>query len=87
MENGKTYLAKVMVSLKPAVNDPQGNTIAGALKSLGFEGVASVRAGKYFQVAVQANDEASARTQVDQMCSRLLANPVMETYTFEVAEA
>lgn len=87
MENGKTYLAKVMVSLKPAVNDPQGNTIAGALKSLGFDGVESVRAGKFFQVAVEATDEKAAREQVDQMCARLLANPVMETYAFEIAEA
>jgi phosphoribosylformylglycinamidine synthase subunit PurS len=80
------YLARVFVSLKPTVNDPEGTTIAGALGSLGFEGVEKVRAGKYFQLTVRAKDERKAGKQVDKMCARLLANPVIETYSYEVAE-
>ncbi len=87
MSNEKTFVAKVLVSLKPTVNDPEGNTIAGALNSLGFTGVRSVRSGRYFQVTTTAADEATAREQVDQMCSRLLANPVIETYSFEIETA
>lgn len=85
--SNKNYLAKVYVSLKPAVNDPEGNTIAGALGSLGFTGVDAVRSGRFFQVKLQAPDQETAGKQVDQMCARLLANPVIETYTFDVAEA
>jgi phosphoribosylformylglycinamidine synthase len=83
---GKPYLAKVYVALKPTVNDPEGNTIAGALGSLGFEGVESVRSGKYFQVRLRAKDVKKAARAVDTMAARLLANPVIEAYTFEVAE-
>ncbi len=79
-----TYLARVYVSLKPTVNDPEGITIGGALASLGFGGVLGVRSGKFFQVTLEADDPKSAATQVDQMCSRLLANPVIETYSFEI---
>ncbi|MGE5594659.1 MAG: phosphoribosylformylglycinamidine synthase subunit PurS [Hyphomicrobiales bacterium] len=82
-----TFRALVFVSLKPTVNDPEGNTIAGALKSLGFDGVTGVRSGRYFQVSLNAPDEETARQQVDQMCARLLANPVIETYSFELGEA
>jgi phosphoribosylformylglycinamidine synthase PurS subunit len=83
----KRYVGRVYVSLKPTVNDPEGITIAGALKSLGFAGVAGVRSGKYFQVMLDAPDRAKAEEAIDQMCSRLLANPVIETYSFDVEEA
>ncbi len=82
----KTFLARVYVSLKPVVNDPEGITIGGALGSLGFSGVREVRSGRYFQVTLAAKDQKTAATQVDQMCARLLANPVIETYSFELAE-
>lgn len=81
-----TFLAKVYVTLKPTVNDPEGITIGGALASLGFDGVRGVRSGKFFQVAIEAADSATASAQVDQMCSRLLANPVIETYSFELVK-
>ena len=87
MSEAKQFRARVYVSLKPTVNDPEGNTIGGALASLGFADVASVRSGRYFQIALAAADSASAEKQVDQMCARLLANPVIETYSFDVAEA
>lgn len=84
MNDDKKYLARVYVSLKPTVNDPEGITIAGALAALGFSDVEGVRSGRFFQVTLASRDEASAREQVDQMCSRLLANPVIETYSFEL---
>ncbi|TET40438.1 MAG: phosphoribosylformylglycinamidine synthase subunit PurS [Dehalococcoidia bacterium] len=78
------YLAKIYVTLKPTVNDPQGLTIKGALHNLGFTGVASVRAGKYMEVKLEGNDQGIAYRQVDEMCKKLLANPVIENYTFEL---
>ncbi len=78
------YLAKVYVILKPTVNDPQGLTIKGALHNLGFTSVEDVRAGKYIEVKLEEKDLASARRQVDEMCSKLLANPVIETYRFDL---
>lgn len=81
-----TFLARVYVSLKPTVNDPEGITIGGALGSLGFDSVTGVRSGRFFQVTLKAADAKEAVSQVDQMCSRLLANPVIETYSFEVAK-
>lgn len=86
MNHDKKYLARVYVSLKPTVNDPEGITIAGALASLGFSDVEGVRSGRFFQVTLASSDKASAKDQVDQMCSRLLANPVIETYSFELDE-
>ena len=82
-----TFVARVFVSLKPTVNDPEGITIGSALGSLGFESVTGVRSGRYFQVTLNAPDAKTATGEVDQMCSRLLANPVIETYSFEVAKA
>jgi phosphoribosylformylglycinamidine synthase len=81
-----TYLAKCFISLKPTVNDPAGITIRGALTSLGFA-TESVRSGKYFQVTLRAENAEGAREEAERMCSRLLANPVIETYTVEVEPA
>ncbi len=81
------YLARVYVTLKPTVNDPQGLTIRGALHSLGFADVESVRAGKYLEVSLAAKDRKKAETQLTEMCRKLLANPVIEEYRFELEEA
>ena len=78
------YLARVYVTLKPTVNDPQGITILGALHSLGFSDVASVRAGKYLEVRLDAKDRKKAEKQLAEMCRKLLANPVIEDFTVEV---
>ena len=78
------YLAKVYVTLKPTVNDPQGLTIKGGLHTLGFKQVASVRAGKYIELKLEVDDQEQARQQVSQMCQKLLANPVIEKYRFEL---
>ena len=76
------WLARVRVTLRPAVNDPAGLSIADALGQLGFAGVSSVRTGKYFELEVDAPDRAAAEEQVGQICRRLLANPVIEDYRF-----
>lgn len=80
------YLAKVRVTLKPTVNDPQGLTILGALHSLGFSSAQEVRAGKYLEVRVDEGSREGAEAQVEEMCRKLLANPVIESYSFEVEE-
>jgi phosphoribosylformylglycinamidine synthase len=82
-----TYLARVYVTLKPTVNDPQGLTIQGALKSLGFSGVESVRAGKYMEIRVDAASKEEAESAATEMCRKLLANPVIEEFRAEVGEA
>jgi len=81
-----TYVARVYVSLKPTVNDPQGRTIKGGLHSLGFAEVESVRAGKHMEIRFQANDRDQAEKQVAEMCRLLLANPVIEDFRFELEE-
>jgi phosphoribosylformylglycinamidine synthase PurS subunit len=81
------FLARVYVTLKPTVNDPQGLTIRGALHSLGFADVDSVRAGKYLEVRIDADDQKEAESQLAEMCRKLLANPVIEDYRFELEQA
>ncbi len=81
------YLARVYVTLKPAVNDPQGLTIRGALHSLGFAAVDSVRAGKYMEIRIEAPDATAAEARVAEMCRKLLANPVIEDFRFDIEEA
>ena len=81
------YLARVYVTLKPTVNDPPGLTIRGGLHSLGFASVASVRSGKYMEITLAAASSAEAEAQVAEMCRKLLANPVIEDFRFEVSEA
>ena len=80
------YLAKIYVTLKPTVSDPQGRTVMGGLKSLGFDAVSDVRAGKYLEVKLQEADRSKAEAQVKDMCDKLLANPIIEEYRFELEE-
>ena len=81
------FLARVYVTLKATVNDPQGLTIKGALHSLGFADVESVRAGKYMEIRVKATKRKEAEVEVAAMCDKLLANPVIEEFRYEVEEA
>ena len=76
--------ARVFVTLKPSVFDPQGKVIADALHSLGYDNVADVRQGKYFELDVQAADAAQARTLAAEVADKVLANPVIESYRIEV---
>ena len=80
------FLARVYVTLKPTVNDPQGLTIRGGLHSLGFDTVESVRAGKYLEIKIDVSEKAVAEERVTEMCRKLLANPVIEDFRFELEE-
>jgi phosphoribosylformylglycinamidine synthase len=77
-------IARVHVTLKPGVLDPQGKAIANSLKSLGFSGISGVRQGKYIEVELDSTDAGAARAAVEDMCQRLLANTVIEDYTIEL---
>lgn len=76
--------ARVTVTLKPGVLDPQGKAIEGALASLGFSGVGSVRQGKIFDLEIAETDTARAETALKAMCEKLLANTVIENYSLEL---
>ena len=80
------YLAKIYVSLKPTVNDPQGQTVLGSLRTLGYASVDGVRVGKYLEVRVKEGERGRAEEQVREMCYKLLVNPVIEEYRFELEE-
>lgn len=77
--------ARVTVTLKNGVLDPQGKAIEGALGSLGFSGVNSVRQGKVFDLELEGNDKNKARDELEAMCEKLLANTVIEDYSVVIA--
>jgi len=81
------WVADIRVHLKPSVNDPQGLSIRNALRTLGFDGVQDVRAGKLIQVRLRAADRPSAEEALNAMCAQLLANPVIEMYAFTLDAA
>ena len=83
--SNKTFSAKVTVRLKNGVFDPQGKAIEGALGSLGFEGVDTVRQGKVFDVELTAASKKAAEEKLNAMCEKLLANTVIEDYAVEVS--
>jgi len=76
--------ARIKITLKSGVLDPQGKAIQNALGALGFEGVNDVRQGKYIEIDVAGMSEDAARAEVDRMCRDLLANTVIENYAFEL---
>jgi len=76
--------ARVTVTLKAGVLDPQGQAIEGSLASLGFAGVTGVRQGKVFDLALEGTDAEAAKAQLAQMCEKLLANTVIENYAIEI---
>ncbi len=76
--------AKIKVTLKNGVLDPQGKAIEGALGSMGFGGVASVRQGKFFEVELIETDKGKAQTTLKAMCEKLIANTVIENYEIEL---
>jgi len=77
--------ARITITLKPGVLDPQGKAIEGALHSLGIDGVGSVRQGKVFDVELAGTDKAKAEADLKAMCDKLLANTVIENYAVEIA--
>jgi phosphoribosylformylglycinamidine synthase PurS subunit len=76
--------ARVFVTLKPSVFDPQGQTIADALHSMGYSSIGDVRQGKYFELELASGSAEQARTLASEVADKLLANPVIESYRIEV---
>jgi phosphoribosylformylglycinamidine synthase len=80
-------IAKIYITLKSGVLDPQGKTIHHALDSLGYDEVEGVRLGKFVVMHLKDNDPARAKVRIEEMCQKLLANPVIEEYQFELEES
>ncbi|MEA5467406.1 phosphoribosylformylglycinamidine synthase subunit PurS [Spirulina sp. 06S082] len=78
------FQAKIYITLRPSVLDPAGVAVQSGLKQLGYDTVERVRIGKYIELNLSAENEADAGKKLDQMCDRLLANPVIENYRFEL---
>lgn len=76
--------AKIHVYLKPGVLDPQGAAVAGALKNMGFDEVMAARQGKLIELDLSGDDALAAQARVDEMCQKLLSNPVIESYSIEM---
>ncbi|MCC6920880.1 MAG: phosphoribosylformylglycinamidine synthase subunit PurS [Alphaproteobacteria bacterium] len=77
--------ARVHITLKKGVLDPQGKAIAGALHGLGFDEISGARQGKFIELDLKDTDAAAAKARVEAMCQKLLANTVIENYTVEIA--
>lgn len=80
----KKYQSRIYITLRPSVLDPAGVAVQSGLEQLGYQEVKEVRIGKYIELTLSAKDEANAKEKLDQMCDRLLANPVIENYSFEL---
>jgi phosphoribosylformylglycinamidine synthase subunit PurS len=81
------FNAKVTVRLKKGLLDPQGTAIGGALKSLGYSQLKDVKVGKFIEIQLDAKNKAEAAKKTEEMCKKLLANPVIEVYSYEIEEA
>ncbi len=80
------FEAKIHVTLKKSVLDPQGDTVRSGLASLGFSTVQDCRIGKFMVIRLNETDPHAAKAKVDEMCRKLLANPVIEEYIFQISE-
>jgi phosphoribosylformylglycinamidine synthase subunit PurS len=81
------YQAKVYVTLRTSVLDPAGTAVRSGLSHMGYNNVSKVRIGKYIELELTADSEASAHEQLDKICDQLLANPVIENYRIEILAA
>lgn len=80
------YQAHIYITLRPSVLDPAGTAVQSGIKHMGYDNVEHVRIGKYIELSLNAVDEDSAKQQLDQICDRLLANPVIENYRFDLTQ-
>jgi phosphoribosylformylglycinamidine synthase len=76
--------AKIVVTPKKAVLDPQGKTVQNALAQMGYSGIGAVRVGKYLEIELTGADKEAARKQLDEACHKILSNPVIEDYRLEI---
>nr|WP_199316278.1 phosphoribosylformylglycinamidine synthase subunit PurS [Chroococcidiopsis sp. [FACHB-1243]] len=82
----RKYLARIYVTLRPSVLDPAGTAVQSGLSHMGYDNVEHVRIGKYIELQLTAVDEKIATEQLNRMCDRLLANPTIENYRFDLKE-
>jgi len=80
------YRAKVYVTLKPGILDPQGEAVRKAIHALGYTGATEVRIGKYMELKLDGQDQSSVQQELQEICAKLLANPVIEDFRFEVTD-
>ncbi len=80
------YQAKIFVTLRPSVLDPAGVAVQSGLKQMEYDNVEQVRIGKYIELTITSDSEHSARKDLDQICSQMLSNPVIENYRFDLTE-
>lgn len=80
------YIAKIYITLKKGILDPQGKAVNNALHSIGYSQVKDVRVGKYIELAVEGSDIKSIEQSVNEMCIKILTNPIIEDYTFDIME-
>ena len=78
--------AKIIITPKKAVLDPQGKTVQSALEHMGYKGVGAVHVGKYMEIELPDDDKETWRKQIDDACHKILSNPVIEDYKFEITD-
>ena len=78
--------AKIIITPKKAVLDPQGKTVQDALQHMGYQGVGAVHVGKYLEIELSGSDRETARKRIDEACHKFLSNPVIEDYKLEIAD-
>jgi len=80
------YIAKIKITLRSSILDPQGKTVEHSLKSLGYDKIEDTRMGKYIELKINADSKEEAESIAEEACEKLLANPVMEDYEFEISK-
>lgn len=80
------YIAKIKITLRSSILDPQGKTVEHSLKSLGYDKIEGTRVGKYIEMKINTDSKEEAECIADKACDKLLANPVMEDYEFEISK-
>lgn len=85
-DNERLFQAEVYISLKKGLADPQGSTIKEALEALGYRNLIRVRLGKYIELGLRAKDRGAAEEKLQEMCGKLLVNPVIEKYSYHIEE-
>ncbi len=80
------YQAKVYITLKESILDPQGTAVKGALKNLEYQNIPELRIGKYIQLQIDESEQSLAEKQLKEMCEKILSNPIIENYSYELSE-
>lgn len=81
------FTAKVIIKLRESILDPQGKTVENSLKSIGFSAILETRIGKYIELKIDAENEEDAKIIIENACEKLLANPVMENYSYTLEKS